>query len=90
MENLEVNVSDLKRKMLEAVHNDLKAEYFEVPGTGTEMISALAELLIFFSLGNAAERASLSQEEREWWKGFCQSLADASESGAMPDVLRLN
>lgn len=79
MDSLNAEIQHLKSKMLVAVQNDLDARAFEVAGSGTAMISALAELLIFFSLGDKERRSELSNDEREWWNGFCASLVAAAK-----------
>jgi|GEM_PF-6795076 len=78
--NLSEHILHLKKKILIATQEDLTANAFEVPGSNTAIISALAELLIFFSIGDAEYRANkLSDEERQWWRDFCQSLAHSAD-----------
>ncbi len=71
----------LKRKLLLAVQDELSARDFEVPGSGTDVISALAELLIFFSIGDGDYRRALPEAEHAWWSGFCDALKAAGTPG---------
>lgn len=80
---LSAEIQDLKRLMIESVKHRLNARAFELRGSATAMISALAEMLLFSALGPSENRGSLSEAEREWWRGFCQTLA-AQAGGQEP------
>jgi len=65
----------LKKLMLDAVGPHLKPKAFEVPGSCTPMITALGELLIFFSIGPEENWNALDPADKQWWKNYCQMLS---------------